>query len=237
MLQSVLFVANCMHECMTFELDGEHSLQFVPLLVAEWLLHPFPAQSGSVVYLSNGLATGVIAAGDYSSFGIDYLVCVTTATVTPADNPACSVDLYMNEGKCCPCTASPCHEKLDLRMRDTMVTDSEELGLSVRGCNFTTSKEQRLLFFARRILSHSSALIYQLIGYTDVKPSPGPLGFVSIMTLIGSIIGTVAIAAVLSTLSCILTAVLCYNCGRRRRLQYKGEDKLSHALHLMQHDI
>ena len=214
MLQSVLFVANCMHECVTFELDGEHSLQFVPLLVAEWLLRPFPAQSGSVVYLSNGLATGVIAAGDYSSFGIDYLVCVTTATVTPADNPACSVDLYMNEGKCCPCTASPCHEKLDLRMRDTMVTDSEELGLSVRGCNFTTSKEQRLLFFARHFLSHSSALIYQLIGFTDVKPLP-PAGSASELTIIGGSVGAVLGTVVLSILLCT-AAGAGYKCGKRR---------------------
>ena len=38
----------------------------VPPSVEEWLLHPHPAQSGSVVYLTDGIATGVVAACNYS---------------------------------------------------------------------------------------------------------------------------------------------------------------------------
>ena len=205
------------------------ALQFVPALVDEWLLHPHPAQSGSVVHLTDGLATGVVAACDASTFGIYYFICANMTAVAPADNPACSVDLYMNEGKCCPCNSSPCFKNLDLTMKTVEVTDSEGLGLSTAGCNFTTSTEQHLLFFARRYLSALSGSskfpIYQLIGYTDVKkeqkpiPSPEPpavgTGSVSESALIGSAVGIVIVAVVLGTLFCVIAVGIGYRFGKK----------------------
>ena len=182
----------------------------------KWLLHPLSFQSGKTVYL-DGNASGVVAASDNSEYGVEYLICANMTAVTPADNPACSFDLYNNDCICCPCTASPCHLGLDLRMNKVTVTDSEELGLSTDGCNFTTSKEQRLLFFARHSLDHSSSLVYQLSGFADVKPSPSATP-TSDITIITSIVGSVIalFAVVLSILLCI-AAVAGYKYGKTRR--------------------
>ena len=139
-------------------------------------------------------------------------------TVTPADNPACSFDLYMNEGKCCPCTALPCHPGLDLRMSEATITGNHELGLNTDGCNFTTSKEQRLLFFARRRQDGNSLMVYQLIGFTDVKPLPSD-GSVAEVTVNGSIVGPligVVIVLALAILLFIATGVGCIYLKRRK---------------------
>ena len=161
-----------------------------------------------MVYLHDGNATGVVAACDYSAYGIKYLICANMTAVTPADNPACSVDLYMSEEKCCNCTKPncSCHMDLDLRMGETTVTDSEGLGLSIEASNFTTSKEQHLLFFARRTLPHySSAKVYQLIGFTTVEKEPTSPSSSSFSegTFIGSIVGSGSGAALLSTATLI----------------------------------
>ena len=181
------------------------------------------------MYLTNRQATGVVAASEY---GIEYYICANMAAkVTPADNPACTFDLYNNDGKCCPCTASraPCHPGLDLRMNEATVTDNEGLGLSTDGCNFTTSKEQRLLFFARRRQDGSLLMVYQLIGFTDVKPLPSD-GSVAEVTVNGSIVGPligVAIVLALAILLFIATGVGCIH--RKRR---KGKQNMSTGYHL-----
>ena len=212
------------------------ALQFVPPLVDEWLLHPHPAQSGSVVYLTDGLATGVVAACDASTFGIDYLICGNMTAVTPADNPACSVHRYVNEGKCCRCITSTCFKNLDLTMKTVEVTDSEGLGLSRIGCNFTTSTEQHLLFFARRYPSDSGSSkfpLYQLIGYTDVEkepiPSPAP-GSTLDRRLIGSNVGTLLGALVLSAVFFSIVAIVCFIVIKRRSHVTGGE--LIHCMDL-----
>ena len=172
------------------------------------------------MYLTNRQATGVVATSEY---GIEYYICANMTTVTPADNPACSFDLYMNEGKCCPCTASPCHPGLDLRMNEATVTDSEELGLSVDGCNFTTSKEQRLLFFARHFHDNRFSKVYQLIGFTEVKPSPpviasSSLGAGEIGAIAG--IGSFLLLLVFCSLPCIVIICCIY-----KRYVKKRKDK------------
>ena len=112
--------------------------------------------------------------------------------VTPADNPACNFDQYnIYEGKCCPCTASPCHPHLDLILNKTTVTDNEGLGLSTDGCNFTTFRDQHLLFFARRWQDDNLSMVNQLIGITNVMQSQ-PAGSISDdQTVNGIIVGVV----------------------------------------------
>lgn len=179
----------------------------MPPLVEEWLLHPHPGQSGSVVYLTDGNATGVAAASDYSQYGIEYLICANMTMITPADNPACSVDVYISENKCCNCTKAPCWKDLDLMVREGEATDSEGLGLHTIGCTFSTSTEQRLLFFARRNLEHvSTTTVYQLIGFTDVEKEPTSASATSFSKelFIGSVVGAGSGVAVISTLICVI---------------------------------
>ena len=160
-----------------------------------------------------------------SDFGIKYYICANmTAKVSPTDNPACSFDLFYNEGKCCPCTAAPCHPGLDLRMSEATIASNHGLGLSTDGCNFTTSKEQRLLFFARRQQNDNSLPVYQLIGLTDVKPSPSA-GSDTEVTVNGSIArpetaaAGVVIVLALAILLSTATGVGCKYCKRRKDKQ------------------
>ena len=155
-----------------------------------------------------------------------YYICANMTTVTPTDNSACSVDLYMNEGKCCPCTASPSHPGLDLRMNETRVTDNKGLGLSTGGCHFSTSTEQRLLFFARHTLAHSQPPVYQLIGITDVKKKLEPIpsaSSVSESTVIGSTVGVI-VAVVFGILFCVFAVGVGYKFGKKHKGQ--GYDRL-----------
>ena len=168
------------------------------------------------MHLINGIATGVVAASEY---GVEYYICANMTTeITPTDNPACNFDQYMNEGKCCPCTASPCHPGLDLRMNKATVTVSEELGVSTDGCSFTTSKEQRLLFFARHWQDNSFSKVYQLIGFTEVKPSPlatasSSVGATRSGTIAGSVIGGIVFLVL-----CIVPVVIgCIILVKRRK--------------------
>ena len=161
-----------------------------------------------MMHLSDGNATGVVAASEY---GIDYYICAIMTAVTPADNPACNFDSYNNEGKCCPCTASPCHLGLDLILNKTTVTNNDGLELSTDGCNFTTSREWNLLFFARRRQADSSSMVNHLIGITDVKPSP-PGSDAELIIIVSTVMG----ATVLSILLCTAAGVG-YKYGKRRQ--------------------
>ena len=165
------------------------------------------------MHLINGIATGVVAV---SRYGVEYYICANMTAVTPTDNPACSFDSYMNEGKCCPCTASPCHPGLDLRMSETRVTVSEELGVSTDGCNFTTSTEQHLLFFARKFQDNSFSKVYQLIGFTEVKSSPTVIASPSLGA--GEIVGF-TLGVVIALAICIIAAVVigCITYVKRRQ--------------------